>query len=125
MVVTSWFPEKGSFSNHGSDHIWIHIRRRPSILKVTFSIFFCVSSNPNRASTVCHTLYKMYNINFEVRYSKSKTLRVCLDNFFLKFLLWKNHYFLYLLPICGKIQLFSLIVWYSKFIEEKIRHLDS
>ena len=56
MDNNSWLPEDGSLCNHGGDHIGIHVRSRPSVLKVTFAIFLCVSSNSNRGSTVCHTL---------------------------------------------------------------------
>jgi hypothetical protein len=52
----SWLPQEGGFCNHGSDHIWIHVRSWPPVLKIALAFFFCVSANSNRRSTVCNTL---------------------------------------------------------------------
>lgn len=63
----SWLPQNGGFCNHGGDNIWIHVRSRSPVLKVTLSFFLCVSSNTDWCPTVSNTL-KNDSIRGEIKH---------------------------------------------------------
>lgn len=61
----SWFPQNGCVCNHGSNHIWVHVRCRPPILKITLPCFLCVPPNSNRSTTICNSLHSSITQNHE------------------------------------------------------------
>lgn len=63
----SWLPQNSGFCNHGGDNIWIHVRSRSPVLKVTLSFFLCVSSNTDWCPTVSNTL-KNDSIRGEIKH---------------------------------------------------------
>lgn len=52
----SWLPKDGSFCNHGSDCVRIHVRGRPSVFKIPFAQFLGVSPDSDRSSSVRNAL---------------------------------------------------------------------
>ncbi|MFS8009703.1 hypothetical protein Hanom_Chr14g01288141 [Helianthus anomalus] len=58
LLSSRFVPQDGGLSNHGSHHIWVHVRSGPSVLEVPFSLFLSVPPDPNRCPTICDTLYE-------------------------------------------------------------------
>lgn len=64
-----WFPENGCLCDHGSNNIWVHVRRRPPVLKVPFPRMLSVPAHSDRCATVRDSLTKPSQVH-EKKYPK-------------------------------------------------------